>query len=70
MSINKDMLWDVVLPRREDSTLYSIDIVQQEPTILVNMLNIKELKEIMMEVEDFYTAIFKLVFGRICTESL
>lgn len=68
MSINKDMVWDVVLPREEDSTLYSIDIIQQEPTILVNMLNIQELKVIMVEVEDFYTAIFKLVFGRICTE--
>lgn len=47
MSINKKLLWEMVAPRKEGNVLISADIKNQEPWILINMLDIEELKECM-----------------------
>ena len=66
MNINKKILWNVIAPRNNDSTLYSIDIKQQEPWILVNMLSIESLRSALDPKRGLYESIFKLWFGRDC----
>ena len=70
MNINKKILWDVIAPRDDDSTLYSIDIKQQEPWILVNMLSIESLRHALDPKKGLYESIFKLWFGRECESKI
>lgn len=70
MNINKKILWNVIAPRDDDSTLYSIDIKQQEPWILVNMLSIESLIHALDPKKGLYESIFKLWFGRECESKI
>ena len=66
MNIPKDILWDIIVPRREGGKLYRADIKYQEPWILMHMLGIKELLDLMKDEPDFYNAIYKAVFKVDC----
>lgn len=66
MNIPKDLLWNVISPRREGGKLYSVDIKFQEPWILIHMLGIEQLIDIMTDEPDFYNAIHKAVFKVDC----
>lgn len=44
MNIPKQLLWNLIRPKEEGNILLSVDIKNQEPTILLNRLNIQELK--------------------------
>lgn len=68
MNIPKALLWSVVAPRDEDSTLISVDIHQQEPLIVINMLGIPELQALAAEHTDIYRAVYIDLFGADCTE--
>lgn len=68
MNIPKAILWDIIIPYREDSALYSVDIKQQEPWILVNLLDIEELRDLIAVHKDFYAALFYAAFGEECNE--
>lgn len=45
MSIPKDLLWDLVAPRRDNQSIWSIDIKNQEPNIIANIKNCSEIKK-------------------------
>lgn len=44
MSIPKKLIWEVISPRNEGNVLFSIDIKNQEPWIMINMLGIEDLR--------------------------
>lgn len=44
MNIPKQLIWNLIRPRVDGNILMSVDIKNQEPTILINWLGIKELK--------------------------
>ena len=69
MNINKSILWDVVIPYTEGNKLYSVDIKQQEPWLIVNVLGIQELIDLMDEHRDFYKALYVAAFGSEPTDS-
>lgn len=70
LNIPKDILWEVIIPRKENNLLYSIDIRQQEPYIFTHFLDIPELKELLREEPDFYQAVYKAVFKEACPTKL
>ena len=68
MNIPKQLIWNIIAPRTEGNILISVDIKNQEPWIMINMLNIKMLKEILENnSEGLYEAVFEKIFGRPCT---
>lgn len=64
MNIPKDLLWNVIAPRKDGNTLVSIDIKNQEPWILANMLDIEPLKNMLGTGKGLYENIFNAIFGR------
>ena len=68
MNIPKALLWDVIIPYKDGNKLYSVDIKQQEPWLLVNMLEIEELQELIAEHKDFYKALYFAAFREECTD--
>lgn len=64
MNVPKKILWDLIVPREDGNILVSIDIKNQEPWILVNMLEIWELKR-LLEVSDtgLYDTLIKEWYG-------
>lgn len=62
MNINKKVLWGCIVPRDDDSTLYSIDIKNQEPWILINMLGIESLVH-ALDGKGLYESMFSQWFG-------
>lgn len=69
MNIPKKMLWKLVAPYTDGNILFSIDIKNQEPWILINMLNIQELRDIINKnPAGLYNGIFEKVYGGEPTE--
>ncbi len=66
MNIPKPLLWHIISPREPGNILVSIDIKNQEPWIMINMLNIQTLKDILEEEQGLYEAIFQRIFDRPC----
>lgn len=62
MNIEKDLLWSVIAPRDESKVLYSVDIKNQEPSILINMLNIEQFKDALKSEKGLYESLFSKVF--------
>lgn len=63
MNIPKQLLWEIVGPRTEGNMLVSIDIKNQEPLIMINMLGIERLRA-FAEEGDIYESVFIDIFGR------
>lgn len=61
MNIPKDLLWYLIKPLRPDDTLFSVDIKNQEPNILINMNNIEELKPALNSEAGLYEYIFSKI---------
>lgn len=64
MNIPKQLLWNMVGPRREGNMLVSVDIKQQEPWIMINLLGIADLKALLGSNGDLYEEVFKQIFDR------
>ncbi|MEM4385388.1 MAG: DNA polymerase [Candidatus Anstonellales archaeon] len=62
MNIPKELLWHVIAPRREGNIIYSIDIKNQEPNILIHVLGIEELREVLKQDGSLYDNLFKKIF--------
>ena len=62
MNIPKKLLWHTIAPRREGNVLFSADIKNQEPSILINLLNIEELKGALTDKRGLYEALFEKPF--------
>lgn len=65
MNIPKDIIWDLIVPSKEGNVLVSVDIKNQEPWILINMLHIKSLKDVLKDNSEggLYNALYKIIFG-------
>jgi hypothetical protein len=62
LNIPKELLWDLVVPYKDGNALYSIDIKNQEPNILINMTGANSLKPALEAEEGLYEYIFKICF--------
>lgn len=63
MNIPKEILWKTVVPYNNNTSLYSIDIKQQEPWIIMHMFNIKSLIDLTLEYDDFYRGVYFDIFN-------
>lgn len=62
MSIPKKLLWHLISPLEKGNTLYSVDIKNQEPSILINLTGVEELKPALTSEEGLYETLFKNCF--------
>lgn len=62
MSIHKDVLWEVLSPIKKGDRLYSVDIKNQEPHILISLSESTELYDALEAEEGLYEYMFKLAF--------
>lgn len=63
MNIPKTLLWDVVIPRDEDSTLISVDIKNQEPHILLSLLGAKEFTDALTNPAGIYETLYSQAYA-------
>lgn len=66
MNIPKKLLWQLVAPFKQGNALYSIDIKNQEPSILAHMTGANELKQALESPEGLYESLFKQCFRPCC----
>ena len=64
MNIPKEILWDVLTPRVDGNYLVSVDIKNQEPTVLINWQNIECLKDKLTSERGLYFEIFVEIFDK------
>lgn len=64
MNIPKQLLWNMVGPRRPGNMLISVDIKQQEPWIMINQLKIANLRALLETNGDLYEQVFVEIFDR------
>lgn len=62
LTIPKKLLWHMIAPYTEGNVLYSVDIKNQEPSILINMTGAEELKPALESDEGLYETMFKQCF--------
>lgn len=62
LTIPKKLLWHVIAPYTPGNILYSVDIKNQEPSILVNMTGAEELKYALESSDGLYETLFKQCF--------
>lgn len=68
LNIPKAILWNMILPYEESNSLYSVDIKNQEPNLLINMTGAKELRFALESEEGLYETMFKQCF-KPCTQA-
>lgn len=59
MSIPKKLLWWLVIPPKEGYSIYSADIKNQEPSIMINLLGMDDLKPGLVSDEGLYEYMFR-----------
>lgn len=62
MNIPKKLLWNIVAPKTDGNKLLSVDIKNQEPSILINLLDIEELKDALRSEKGLYESLFEKPF--------
>lgn len=62
MNIPKKLLWNVITPYKPGNILWSVDIKNQEPSILINIINSPKLKEALTSEYGLYEYMYKLCF--------
>ena len=70
LSIPKELLWHVIAPYTEGNVLYSVDIKNQEPSILINMTGSEKLKSALESSEGLYETLFKQCFEPYATANI
>lgn len=63
MNIPKPLLWHIIKPNKEGNTLISADIKNQEPNILINLLNATELKPALNDDRGLYEYLFDKAYS-------
>lgn len=63
LTIPKKLLWHIIAPYTAGNVLYSVDIKNQEPNILINMTGAEELKYALESPEGLYETLFKQCFA-------
>jgi hypothetical protein len=64
MNIPKEILWNVLRPYIDGNYLFSIDIKNQEPCVLINWLGIDSLKSKLTSENGLYFEIYREIFGK------
>lgn len=64
MNIPKAILWKLVAPRVEGNSLYSIDIKNQEPSIMISLLGIDRFRESLESDKGLYEDLFSKVYAQ------
>lgn len=64
MNIPKRLIWDMIGPRRPGNMLVSVDIKNQEPWIMINILGIEKLKQLLDVQGGLYERVFNEIFNR------
>lgn len=62
MTIPKKLLWELISPYEEHNYLFSADIKNQEPAILIGLTNEEVLKKSLADRDGLYLSMFKKVF--------
>lgn len=62
MSVPKKLLWNVIVPYNDNDVLFSVDIKNQEPNILINYLADDSLKSALRSDKGLYEELFERVF--------
>lgn len=62
MSIPKKLLWKLITAYTPGNVLFSVDIKNQEPSILANLTDATELKEALESKDGLYESLFKQCF--------
>lgn len=62
LTIPKKLLWNLIGPYSDNGSLWSVDIKNQEPSILINMTNAEELKPALESPDGLYEYMFKQCF--------
>jgi len=62
LTIPKKLLWYIIAPYTKGNVLYSIDIKNQEPNILINITGANELKPALESKDGLYETLFKQCF--------
>lgn len=62
LTIPKKLLWHIIAPYTPGNVLYSVDIKNQEPSILINMTGAEELKYALESEEGLYETMFRQCF--------
>lgn len=75
LTIPKKLLWHIILPPSDDRILYSVDIKNQEPSILINLTQSVELLDALSDPDGLYESMFKKCFeptatANVCIDTL
>lgn len=62
MNIPKKLLWDVITPYKAGNKLWSADIKNQEPSILINIIGAKELMPALNSPSGLYEYMYDICF--------
>lgn len=62
LNIPKELVWRLIKPYSTDKVLYSADIKNQEPNILINFTNAEELKPALTSENGLYETMFSKCF--------
>lgn len=62
MNIPKRLLWYIIKPYKPGNKLFSVDIKNQEPNILINMTHSEELKSALLDPDGLYESMFRQCF--------
>ena len=63
MNIPKNLLWNVITPYKAGNILWSVDIKNQEPSILINIIDSPKLKEALTSEQGLYEYLYKICFN-------
>lgn len=62
LTIPKKLLWHIISPYNVGNYLYSVDIKNQEPNILINLTGANDLKDALRNKDGLYETLFKQCF--------
>lgn len=62
MNIPKELLWELIKPSEDGNILFTADIKNQEPSILINMLGVEDFKGALTDPRGLYETLFNKPF--------
>ncbi len=62
LTIPKKLLWHIIAPYNSNNVLYSVDIKNQEPSILINLTGANSIKYALESEDGLYETLFKECF--------
>lgn len=69
-NINTDILWSMIKPYKEGNHIWSVDIKNQEPWILIHLIGAKQLKALTEKASDTNSSIYKAIYEEVFGHSI